>query len=107
MFSRLLNVDEALETKVRENEDGKIHTPLQVFGCLIERVREGEETHRKIIRSERAIVNDEEEARRVTVRVDAARELGGSVEQLGKAFERLWKTSVEVDDLSYSYFVSC
>ena len=57
--------------------------------------------------AERAIVNDSGEARQMTVRVDAARELGGSVEQLGKAFERLWKTSVEVDDLSYSYFVSC
>ena len=50
--------------------------------------------------AERAIVNDEGEARRMTV--DAARELGGSVEQLGKAFERVWKTTfVEDDDLSY------
>jgi len=54
--------------------------------------------------AERAMVNDEEDreekARRMTV--DAARELGGSVEQLGKAFERVWKTtSVEDDDLSY------
>jgi hypothetical protein len=32
--------------------------------------------------------------------VEAARELGGSVEQLGKAFERVWKIT-SVDDLSY------
>ena len=55
--------------------------------------------------AERAIVNGdeegrEEEARRITV--DAAREFGGSVEQLGEAFERVWKTtSAEDDDLSY------
>ena len=54
--------------------------------------------------AERAVVNGdegrEEEARRITV--DAAREFGGSVEQLGEAFERVWKTtSAEDDDLSY------
>ena len=54
--------------------------------------------------AERAMVNDgedrEEEARRMTV--NASLELGGSVEQLGKAFEQVWKTtSVEDDDLSY------
>ena len=32
---------------------------------------------------------EEESTRRMTV--DAARELGGSVERLGKAFERVWK----------------
>ena len=38
--------------------------------------------------------------------VDAARELGGSIERLGKAFERVWKTTRTVeDDELFSYFV--
>jgi hypothetical protein len=37
-----------------------------------------------------------------TMTVDAARELGGCVEQLGKDFERVSKTtSIEDDDLPY------
>ena len=70
--------------------------------------REGEETHGKIIveavanAAERAMVNDvedrEEEAQRMTI--NAAPELGGAVEQLGKAFEQVWKTtSVKDNDL--------
>ena len=75
----ILSVDEALSsasdtwTKETENENGKIHTLLQVFGCLIERVKK--HMGRLFVRivanaAERAIVNDEEEARRMTV--DAA-----------------------------------
>ena len=86
---------------------------LQVLGCLI--VREGVKKHMgrlfvQVVANtvERAMVNDEEdreeEARRMTV--DAARELGGSVEQLGKAFERVWKTTTSVEDDDLSYFVS-
>jgi hypothetical protein len=37
---------------------------------------------------------------------DAARELGGSVEQLGKAFERVWKTTISVEDNKLVYFVA-
>ena len=84
-------------------------TPLQVLGCLIVRERVKKHMGRLFVQvvanaAERAVVNGdegrEEEARRITV--DAAREFGGSVEQLGEAFERVWKTtSAEDDDLSY------
>ena len=112
-----LTVDEALDrlahfsvsdtlTKEREDEDGRIYTPLELLGCSI--VKERVKTHvGKLfvhVVAKRGIVNDEEEreenARRMTV--DAARELGGYVERLGKTFERVWKTAyVEDDDLSY------
>ena len=52
------------------------------------------------------MVNDEdreEEARRMTV--DTAQELGGSV-KLGKAFERVWKTTSSAEDV-LSYFIGC
>ena len=114
-----LSVDEALDrlalasasdTWMKEtvDEDGKSYTPLQVLGCLIVRERVKKHMGRLFVQivantAERAVIKEEdreEEARRITV--DAARELGGSVEQLGKAFERVWKrTSVEDDDLSY------
>ena len=115
-----LSVDEALDrltlasssdntrTKERENEeDGRTYTPLEVLGCLIVRDRVKKHMGRLFVQvvaanatiTERSVlVNDEEEdreeevARRMTV--DAARELGGSVEQLGKAFERVWKTTI-------------
>ena len=118
-----LSVDEALDrlalastsdtwTKERENEDGRMYTPLQVLGCLIVIERVKKHMGRLFVQvvanaTEGAIVNDEdreEEARRMTV--DAARELGGSVEQLGKAFERVWKTTTSVEDDDLSYFVS-
>jgi hypothetical protein len=118
-----LSVDEALDrlalasasdtwTKERKDEDGRKYTPLQVLGCLIVRERVKKHMGRLFVQvvsnaAERAIVNDEEEdreeeaGRRMTV--DAARELGGSVERLGKAFERVWKTTTSVieedDDL--------
>ena len=109
-----LSVDEALDrlalasasrdiwTKESENGDGRMDTSLDVLGSLI--LIEGEETHRKNICSagsswlltllRATMVNDddrEEAARRMTV--DSARELGGSAEQLGNAFERVWKMS--------------
>ena len=119
-----LSVDEALDrlalasvfdtwTKEMENEDGRIYTPLQVLGCMIVRERVKKHMGRLFVQvvaanaAERGMVNDEEdreeEARRMTV--DAARELGGSVEQLGKAFERVWKTTSSVEDDDLSYFV--
>ena len=123
-----LSVDEALDrlalastsdtwTKGRANEDGESYTPLQVLGCLIVRERVKKHMGRLFVQvvansAERAVVNDEEEdreeeaARRLTV--DAARELGGSVEQLGRAFERVWKTTTSVvveDEDDFSSFV--
>ena len=36
--------------------------------------------------------------------MDTARELGGSIDRLGKAFERVWKTTITVeDDELFSY----
>ena len=77
-------------------------TPLQVLGCLIVRERVKKHMGRLFVQvvanaAERAIVNGDEEGREEEVRritVDAARELGGSVEQLGKAFERVWKKNI-------------
>jgi hypothetical protein len=115
-----LSVDEAFDrlalasasgtsTKGREDEDGTIYTPLQVLGCLIVKERVKKHFGRLFVQivahaEERAMVIDEQEkeeaARRMTV--DAARELGGYVENLGKAFERVWKTtSIEDDDFLY------
>ena len=85
---------------------------LQDLGCLIVRERVKKHMGRLFVQvvanaAERAMVHDEEgreeEARRLTV--DAARELGGSVEQLGKAFERVWKTASSIEDDDLSYFV--
>ena len=129
-----LSVDEALDRlalasasgdswmKERENEeDGRMYTPLEVLGCLIVRERVKKHMGRLFVQvvaanaaaRERTItlVNDEEEAeyreeeaaRRMTV--DAARELGGTVERLGKAFERAWKTTISVEDDELLYFV--
>jgi len=47
------------------------------------------------------MMNDEEEEYRRMI-VDAVRELGGSVERLGKAFERVWKTTIAVEDDLFS-----
>jgi hypothetical protein len=114
-----LSVDEALDrlalaswTKERGNdEDGRMYTPLEVLGCLIVRERVKKHMGKLFVQvvaanaTERVtMANDKEEeeyreeeaARRITV--DAARELGGSVERLGKAFERVWKTTISVDD---------
>jgi hypothetical protein len=114
-----LSVDEALDrlalaswTKERGNdEDGRMYTPLEVLGCLIVRERVKKHMGRLFVQvvaanaTERvSMANDKEEkeyreeeaARRITV--DAARELGGSVERLGKAFERVWKTTISVED---------
>jgi len=109
------------ERKERENdEDGGMYTPLEVLGCLIVRERVKKHMGRLFVQvvaanaTERvSMMNGEEEeeyreeeaARRMTV--DAARELGGSVERLGKAFERVWKTTITVDDDElFSYFVA-
>ena len=114
-----LSIDEALDrlafssvsgtfTKERGDEGGRVYTPLQILGCLIVKERVKKHVGKLFVQvvahpAERAIVDDEdgeEEARRMTV--DAARELGGSIEKLGKALERVWKTaSIEDDDLSY------
>jgi len=112
-----LSVDEALDRlaasgtlmKDREDEDGRISTPLEALGCLIVKERVKKHVGKLFVQvvahaGERAMMNDEEEreeqARRMTV--DAARELGGYVEKLGKDFERVWKTaSVEDEDLSH------
>ena len=109
-----LSVDEALDRLALAsasgdswNEDGRTYTPLEVLGCLIVRERVKKHMGRLFVQvvaansTERAaMVNDEdreeEAARRMTV--DAARELGGSVEQLGKAFKRVWKTTISVED---------
>jgi hypothetical protein len=109
-----LSVDEAINRltlfpvsgQEREDED---YTPLQLLACLIVKERVKKHVGKLFVQvvahpAERDMVNDdgereEEEARRMTV--DAARELGGSVEKLGKVFERVWKkASVEDDDLS-------
>ena len=113
-----LNVDEAVDrltlawasgtsTKERGDEDEVICTPLQTLGCLIVKERVKRHIGNLFVQvvahtAERDLDEEarEEEARRLTV--DAARELGGHIEKLGKAFERVWKTaSVEDDDLSY------
>jgi hypothetical protein len=99
-----LSVDEAFDRfslasasrdtwkKERENdEDGRMYTPLKVLGCLIVRERVKKHMGRLFVQvvaanaTERAIMvkdedREEEAARRMTG--DAARELGGSVEQL-------------------------
>ena len=116
-----LSVDEALDrlalvsaSRDGWNEDGRTYTPLEVLGCLIVRERVKKHMGRLFVQvvaansTERAaMVNDEdreeEAARRMTV--DAARELGGSVEQLGKAFERVWKTTISVEDDELLCFV--
>ncbi|KAF8804632.1 hypothetical protein BYT27DRAFT_7106313 [Phlegmacium glaucopus] len=113
-----LSVDEAFNRlalasasgTLTKDEDGRIYTPLEVLGCLIVKERVKKHVGKLFVQvvahaGKRTMVNDEEEreeeeARRMTV--DAARELGGSVEMLGKGFEQVWKTaSVEDDDLSY------
>ena len=116
-----LSVDEALDrlalasaSRDGWNEDGRTYTPLEVLGCLIVRERVKKHMGRLFVQvvaansTERAaMVNDEdreeEAARRMTV--DAARELGGSVEQLGKAFKRVWKTTISVEDDELLCFV--
>ena len=114
-----LSVDEAFDqltlasasgtlTKEREDEDRRIYTPLQILGSLIvkERVKKhiGKLFVQTVVHTTERVVNDEEEreevARRLTI--DAARELGGYVEKLGRDFERVWRTaSIEDDDVSY------
>lgn len=97
-----------ISAKEREDEDGQIYTPLQVLGCLIVKERVKKHIGKIFVQvvassAESETINDEEgeeEACRMTV--DAARELGGHIEKLGKAFERIWKTTIiEADDLSY------
>ena len=123
--------DSSRDERENDEEDGRKYTPLEVLGCLIVRERVKKHMGRLFVQVVAAnaacrregrgvggggvMVNDEEEeesyreeeaARRMTV--DAARELGGSVERLGRAFERVWKTTtcavVVDDDELYSYF---
>jgi len=85
----------ASATKVDNSLD--TYTPLETLagGVVKERVRghlgrlfvkavAGEE--------EGAVMNEKEEEQERRKTIDAARELGGSVESLGRLFERVWKT---------------
>lgn len=111
-----LSVDEAFaqlslaSTIGREDEEGRMYTPLQILSCLIVKERVKKHFGKLFVHvvTDAMTMNDEEdkgvaeeeEARRLTV--EAARELGGYVGKLGRALERVWKTtSIDDDDLTY------
>jgi hypothetical protein len=102
----------ALATKVDEFSDTDrecTYTPLETLACGVvkERVRGhlGKLFVEAVAGEEEGVVMDEkeeEQERRKTI--DAARELGGSVESLGRLFERVWKTdSVELEDVTEQF----
>jgi hypothetical protein len=84
------------------------YTPLETLACGVvkERVRGHlgrlfvEAVAGEVVMNENE--KEEEQERRMTI--DAARELGGSVESLGRLFERVWKTdSVELEDVTEQF----
>lgn len=81
----------------------RAYTPLEVLGCVVVKERVKAHLGKLFVESvvEESVVADEkkeEQERRKTI--EAARELGGSTEDLGRLFERAWKTdSVELEDV--------
>ncbi len=102
----------ASATKVDEFSDMDrecTYTPLETLACGVvkERVRRhlGKLFVEAVADEEEGVVTNEkaeEQERRRTI--DAAGELGGSVESLGRLFERVWKTdSVELEDVTEQF----
>jgi len=77
--------------KVRS--DGvRSYTPLQVLGCLVVKERVKEHLASLFVEAVGAqeVVKEDAEWRKT---IDAARELGGHIEELGKMLERVWKST--------------
>ena len=81
----------------------RAYTPLEVLGCVVVKERVKAHLGKLFVEAtaEECVVaaqKKEEQERRKTI--EAARELGGSIEDLGRLFERAWKTdSVELEDV--------
>ena len=87
-----------------DRSDGeRAYAPIEVLGCLV--VKERVKAHLaslfvQSVADEAEAQTQDQEWRRT---IDAARELGGHVEQLGKTLERAWKAdpaAIEDDDLA-------
>lgn len=87
-----------------DRSDGeRAYTPVEVLGCLVVKQRVKAHLASLFVQS----VADEAEAQTQDLEwrrtIDASRELGGHVEQLGKTLERAWKAdpaAIEDDDLA-------
>lgn len=97
-------------TKMDEFSNGeRMYMPLEVLACGVVKERLMKHLGKLFVEAvsgeEEGVVingNEEEQERRMTI--DAARELGGSVDSLGRLFERVWKTySVDLEDVTEQF----
>ena len=82
--------------------DGTEYTPVEVLGVVV--VKERVKKHLAklfagVVDDDAMEDNEEEEEDQRSKTVEAARELGGQVAELGRMFERVWKSTSGVDGL--------
>ncbi|KAF9486247.1 hypothetical protein BDN70DRAFT_846753 [Pholiota conissans] len=104
-----LNVEDAAghlaKATATDRTDGeRAYTPIEVLACLVvkERVKKHVGTLFVDAVAEETRIStrqkDDEEWRKT---IDAARELGGDVEELGRMLERVWKADAAVEDVDH------
>jgi hypothetical protein len=80
-----------------KSDEDPVYTPLEILGCKLVKERMKNHLGALFIEAvqEKAVLADEDEDESEWRRtIDAARELSGRVEELGKMMERAWKTGV-------------
>ncbi|EDR04636.1 uncharacterized protein LACBIDRAFT_304339 [Laccaria bicolor S238N-H82] len=101
-----MDVTEAVERlseaseREKKGDAGRTYKPIEVLGCLLvkQRVKQhlGELFVDSVYGSQSEKYNDKESVKRkqgeMRRTIDAARELGGQVEELGRVLEKVWKT---------------
>ncbi|TFK41466.1 hypothetical protein BDQ12DRAFT_733008 [Crucibulum laeve] len=88
-----------------KGDDGRVYSPLEVLACSLVRERVKEHIGGLFIETVNPTTEDGEEKNNddeIHRTIDAAKELGGTVSELGRILERVWRTpsSVTSEDLA-------